>query len=216
MIKGIIFDLDDTLYDARSCYQAGQNELAQFSANRFGLSTEEFNVLFSEANKAVKRQLGNVASSHNRLLYIQHFLENIRENPACLALEMYEIYWRTVLKNMKLFPYVLPLFQLLKDSGLRIAILSDLTAQIQHRKIKALGIEKFVDVLVTSEEVGEEKPSRKMFDCVIAKLNLKPEELLMIGDSLERDIAGAKAIGIKAILYQKDMDIIGEVRKCCQ
>ena len=117
---------------------------------------------------------------------------------------MYEVYWSTVLNQMRLFPYALPRVKLLKSRGIKIALLSDLTAHIQHRKIKALDIESFIDVLVTSEEVGEEKPSSKMFNRVMWKLGLEAKDLLMIGDSLERDIRGAEAVGIKALLYQKN------------
>lgn len=220
MIKGVIFDLDDTLYDAESCYNAGMERLSVFAQDKFDLSPEQFELAFNEAKRDVKRQLGNVATSHNRLLYIQRFLEEINESPVGFSLEMYEVYWGTVLNEMRLFPYVLPLFQTLKERDIRIALLSDLTVHIQHRKIKALGIGEFIDALVTSEEVGEEKPSKKMFEKVMKKLDLASEELLMVGDSLERDICGAEAVGIKGIPFIKQRGdaqgsrIIEEIIKC--
>ena len=213
MIKVVVFDLDDTLYDASSCYEKGTKQLALYVQNTFGIQEAEFEAKFWQAKEKVKSRLENVAASHNRLLYCQNFLEMIDKCAPMYAIEMYDVYWDTVLKEMKLYSYVMPLFRMLRKKDIKIAVLSDLTAHIQHRKIRSLGIESYIDVLVTSEEAGEEKPSQRMFELVMEKTGFSANEMLMIGDNKERDIQGAKALGIEAILYQNDKDIIGEVEK---
>lgn len=213
MIKGIIFDLDDTLYNASFCYKCGLEAIALYSEKNLNISPGDFDQKFSIARKNVKERLGNVAASHNRLLYIQNFLEQIGESPVVHALEMYNLYWDIVLESARLYEYVIPLFDFLKGKGIKIAILSDLTSHIQHRKILKLGLEEYVDVLVTSEEVGVEKPCAAMFEAVIDKLNAKAEELIMVGDSPERDITGSEAVGIKALIYGSKINVEREVRQ---
>lgn len=212
MIKGIIFDLDDTLYDAAACYKKGMEEIIVFSQDRFAIGREEFTINFAKARNDIKLRLGNVAASHNRLLYIQRFLELSGVSPAPYALTMYELYWNTVLNHMNLYDYVIPLFDWLKEQEIKIAILSDLTAHIQYRKIMRLGIDSYINIVVTSEEAGMEKPAKEMFDLIMKKSLLSANELIMVGDSAERDISGAEALGIRSIHYHDGIDIIREVR----
>ena len=84
--------------------------------------------------------------------------------------------------------------------------MTDLTACIQHCKIKRLGIEEYIDVMVTSEEAGQEKPAPRIFELMAGKLRLNPHEILMIGDSREKDIDGAKNAGMKGILFRPDLE----------
>ena len=88
----------------------------------------------------------------------------------------------------------------IKEKKLTIAMVSDLTTTIQCEKITSLGISQFVDVLITSEEAGAEKPDPICFNLVLEKTGYQTSETVIIGDSLERDILGAKKIGASSIL----------------
>ena len=165
----------------------------------------EFDTIFNDARKRIKDSLGNTGSSHNRMLYIQSFLEEISESPVINALRMYNIYWNTLLNEMQLYPYVIPLMTELRKRGLLIAVMTDLTAHIQHRKTLKLGLAEYINILVTSEEVGEEKPSHKAFDILIKKALLSPSEMLMIGDSVEKDIKGANEAGLRSLLFSPEL-----------
>ena len=90
--------------------------------------------------------------------------------------------------------------QLCAERNLPVCILSDLTTEIQIRKLEKLGLQKRTQYLVTSEEVGVEKPDRRMFEAALAKLNLAPQDVVMIGDDIKKDISGAEALGIRAFL----------------
>ena len=210
MIKAVIFDLDNTIYSYDICNEKAMLKLQNFAMDKYGINEETFQTTFNEAKRKVKKQLGNVGASHNRMLYMQFFLEELDRLPTKGALELYDIYWDEVLNNMQLFPYVRPLFSQLKKRGIHIAMLTDLTAHIQHRKIKALGIENDVQVFVSSEEAGEEKPSIKAFDTIKKKLPCSDDEMIMVGDSKSKDIDGARHCGIRGMLFtndhSKDMD----------
>ena len=204
MIQTVVFDIDDTLYDASYCYTCGLNAVAEYVTSKYGMSEERFFLMFEEAKGIVKNRLKDVAASHNRLLYMQIFLEQNDKPVVPEALIMYQKYWDAALMEMKLFPYVRLTMERLKKKNINIGFLSDLTAQIQYRKLEKLGLSKYVDYLVTSEETGEEKPSEKMFGLMIDKTGNRPEELLMIGDSEAKDIIGAKKAGIHSLLFKKE------------
>ncbi len=204
MIKAVIFDLDNTLYDYDTCNKNAIAALCDFACEKYAITPDDFRRNYEAARESVRHRLGNVGASHNRLLFIQRFLENIGELPAAGALELYDIYRNQMLEHMQLFPYVIPFMDYLKENNIKVALLTDLTAHIQHRKIKALGLEKRIEVLVTSEEAGQEKPAKVAFDLIKEKLGLPPEEIMMIGDNYDRDICGAINAGMKSLHFKKE------------
>ena len=205
MIKAVIFDLDNTLYDYTTCDKHASEMLCNYACDKYGISPEVFYQKYEQSKKSVKDKLGNVGASHNRILFMQNFLENLGKLPANGALDLYDVYWNDMLNNMKLFPYVEPLLDYLEQNSIKIALLTDLTAHIQHRKIKALGLENRIKILVTSEEAGEEKPSGIPFELIRQKLNVPAKEILMIGDNYDRDITGALNAGMKALHFKKEL-----------
>lgn len=118
------------------------------------------------------------------------------------AMDFYNVYWDTMLENMQLFGYVEPLLEELKESGIKIGILTDLTAHIQYRKLSKLCLSDKIDYLVTSEEAGAEKPSDKMFNLMLDKFGMLSEEVLMVGDSQKKDIDGARNAGMECVLVE--------------
>ena len=204
MIKAIIFDLDDTLYSYSKLNEQGINKICKYTCQKLKIEKEEFYEAFNKAKKEVKTTLGDVASSHNRLLYCQKTLENLNENPFSIALEMYEVYWQHILKNMKLNDGVLEVLEFCNQKNIKIGICTDLTVHIQHRKIRKLGIDEYIDAIVTSEEVGVEKPDFKMYNKILEKLEVTPEETLFIGDSLKKDILGSMEYGMNAVWFSND------------
>jgi len=211
MIKMVIFDLDNTLYDYGACNKAAEEILMEEIAEMLLIDMEKASELLKRAKRSVKSRLGNVAASHNRLLYMQNVCEQAGVNPLKYALKFYNTYWDSILDNMKLFPYVRPLIQELRSKNIKIGILTDLTAHIQYRKIERLGLTDMVDYITTSEEAGEEKPSKKAYLRMLNKVDFEPDEVIMIGDSKDKDVEGAKAMGLRAIWFNPGMDILKEV-----
>lgn len=83
-----------------------------------------------------------------------------------------------------------------------IGVLTNGVTDWQHTKLKKLELSKHFDSIVVSYEVGEHKPSREVFNS--AQKTLPGEEFLMIGDSLEDDIEGAKNAGWNAKHYEQN------------
>ena len=125
------------------------------------------------------------------------------------TLDLEQTYWRTFLSNCRLFPEVLDFIQLLRSKGIITANITDLTAQIQFRKLVYFGLDEFFDYVVTSEEAGADKPDKMPFKVALEKLQLEPENIWMIGDDPKTDMVGAGEIGmVKIQKFHNGVEII--------
>lgn len=199
--KGIIFDLDDTLYDYKNLNENAIEYLCEHGARLTNISKEEFAEAFAWGRDETKKILKDNPSARNRLLYMQHALERLNKFSCAYALMLEEIYWNYMLEHMKLFDHALDVLKRIKQQGGKIAISTDLIAAIQFQKVRKLGIDSYIDVIVSSEEVGVEKPHKEMFVCCLQKMSLYAENCLMIGDSFKKDILGAGQVGMDTLLY---------------
>jgi len=191
--EAIIFDTDNTLYPYEPAHIAATRAVEAKVESMLGIKREIFRAKFKEARQETKNRLGSIASSHSRLLYLQRTIEKLGLGTRILmVLDLEQTYWRTFLINCKLFSGVLDFVQLLKSKGIITANITDLTAQIQFRKLVYFGLDEYFDYVVTSEEAGKDKPSREPFQLALEKLQVVEDKVWMIGDSAEDDIYGAK------------------------
>ena len=201
MIKGIIFDIDGTIYSYIENHKRALKVLCEFTEKNLGVSEERFCETYFEAREIIKSRLSNGGALHSRVLFFQTSLEILGKNPFKYMLPMYDIYWNSFLAEMKPFDGVIDFIRKLKESGKKIAVCTDMTAHIQYRKIEKLGLSDLIDFMVSSEETGLEKPSPKMFNLALNKLGVAANEAAYFGDSPDRDIAGAANVGIKPFWY---------------
>lgn len=206
--RAVFFDLDDTLYAYPPCNEAGKRAAREtFLDLGYDLSREAFEELYMEARREVKRDLAGTASAHERFLYFKRAIGiHTGTHRSGDALALGEAYWGAYVDRMELFDGVEETLAALQDAGLQVAIVSNLTTRIQLEKIRHLGIESYVDYLLTSEETGREKPSSVMFTLPMAHLSVTPSEVVMVGDDPEADIEGGNALGLTTALFNRETD----------
>jgi len=177
-----IFDLDNTLYDYGIANASGQAALNSFLSQHLGRTDSEISHLLEESRLRVKDRLGSTASSHSRLLYIRDLLVqlNVHTN-AAFALECEQVFWREYLRKTQLFPGVEELFSVLRLAKTRLVLVTDLSSQIQLRKLAWLGLEKTFEVIVTSEEAGGDKKTG-LPEVLLRELVSAVDEMWSIGD----------------------------------
>jgi len=199
----ILFDTDNTLYPYDPAHAAAQSAVRNKVVSTFSIEAEEFDKAFKEAREQIKTRLKHTASSHSRLLYLQRMLEIMGlGSQVLLALDFEQTYWRTFLSNAVLFDEVKELLDDLRLLGVPTAIVTDLTAQIQFRKVVYFGLDRYFDYIVTSEEAGYDKPHKAPFQIALEKMQPKGSCIWMIGDNPVNDIRGARE-KINAVTLQK-------------
>jgi len=193
--KGLLLDIDNTLYDYNSCHLYAMNKCNLWIYENHKVTQETFINAFNSSRKTINSRLKNTAASHNRLLYFQLTLEKLNLNPLFDSLELYNCYWDNFLSVMIPFEEIEYIFEKYKH----ICFVTDLTAHIQHRKLVRLGLSKYSNHIVSSEEAGCEKPNKEIFNLALEKLKLNKNEVCMIGDNFEKDILGASQNEIASI-----------------
>lgn len=202
----VLLDLDNTLYAYKPCNAAGMDAARSLAQQTLNLAPVDFDACFASARTELKARLGATAASHSRLLYFQRTVERAGfGSQPFVVLQLEQAFWRAYLGAAKLHPGVLEFLDDLRIAGVPSVVVTDLTAQIQMRKIILLGLDKYVEWIVTSEETGADKPAASGFELALAKLGGVEGPVWFIGDDPECDLGGAKA-ALGAVTLQKVED----------
>lgn len=202
--KGIIFDLDNTLYDYDLCHCKALKEVFNYIIeNNNALIFSYIEDVYKKIYKNLKNELGHTASSHNKSIYFKQLLETLNINLSLFSV-INNLYWQTFYVNLVCFDGVYDFIIWNKNKGIKIGILTDYETEYQINKLDKLGLLKYIDIIVTSEEVGIEKPSTKMFFNILEKMGLSSNEVIMIGDNYDKDIKGALNVGMTSYWFNKD------------
>ena len=98
-----------------------------------------------------------------------------------------------------LFPYALDILQYLTKRNYQLHLITNGFEKTQHSKLKYSGLDKYFKEVITSEASSSLKPNKEIFEFAFEKTGAKPEESIMLGDSLEVDILGAMRAGIDQV-----------------
>lgn len=213
--EAVFVDLDDTLYPYPECNEAGKRAAWETATDLgYDLTRAEFEEFYQAGRREVKRELSGTASTHERFLYFKRAVElQTGSQRSRDALALGEAYWDAYVAEMELFGGVRETLAALRDAGLDVAVVTNLTTRIQLRKVAELGLDDHVDLLLTSEETGSEKPASVMFTLPMARLDVGPEETVMVGDSVSADVAGGNALGLTTVLFDDDAEDLSGQRR---
>jgi len=110
--------------------------------------------------------------------------------------------WEVTLKKL---PYLDEVLKELKRKGFKLGIITNtVTSREEHIRLalRKIDVEKCFDVIVTSVDVGHEKPDERIFMTALRKLRVKPKEAVMVGNRVSADIVGGNRMGMKTILFK--------------
>jgi HAD superfamily hydrolase (TIGR01662 family) len=200
-IRAVLFDVDFTL--AKPGPDLGPDGYRRMGA-RYGLTLDPS--LYDEARlRAFDELERHPELEHNEEIWVLFTERIIRgmggddERAHECAVEMTNA-WEHA-HNFELYEDVLPTLAALRAHGLKLALVSN-TARDLDRFIMHHGLE--VDAALSSRIHGRVKPHASIFRAVLDRLNVAPVEAAMVGDTPEDDIQGARALGMRAFLLDRD------------
>lgn len=190
MVHSVLFDLDETLIShsqqLRLFIRAQYDHYKQIQRVPFDVWEERF-VRFDQ-NGYVTKDI--VYSRLTEVFSIQ--------SPS--AEELYVRFLETFHRHVVPLPNMREVLVYLKNLGLKIGIVTNGGHMIQMWKIEQIGLEKLVDVILTSEQEGVEKPDSEIFLRGVRKLNAaSPENCWFVGDHQLNDIYGSKRVGMTSV-----------------
>jgi putative hydrolase of the HAD superfamily len=110
--------------------------------------------------------------------------------------------WEATLTKL---PHLDEVLAELKKKGFRLGIITNtITSREEHVRIalRKIDLEKFFTLILTSVDVGHEKPDERIFMTALKALKVKPLEAVMVGNRVETDVVGGNRVGMKTVLFK--------------
>jgi HAD superfamily hydrolase (TIGR01509 family) len=204
-VRGVLFDLDDTLFDHNYATFCATTAL-RATEPLFGAWTpEELRRRHSEMLELIHREVvaGRMAIDEARRERFRRLLSDAGGDAAAQgrAVALATCYRREYERGWRPVAGAIELLTALRSRGLRIAIVTNNLTSEQQTKLRCCGLDGHVDVLTTSEAVGTPKPAPAIYECALEALGIAAEESVMVGDAWDTDIAGALAARVRPVWF---------------
>ncbi|MES2591065.1 MAG: YjjG family noncanonical pyrimidine nucleotidase [Bacteroidota bacterium] len=204
LYEHIFFDLDRTLWDFDTNSRETLLELSdKYKLKSKGVvSIDDFITDYYHINERMWLEYGNGLIDKNTLRYDRFYQ----------ALVKYSITDRSLAENFgndyislsplktNLFPHAIEVLDYL-NKKYKLHIITNGVEEVQHIKIKNCGIQGYFGEIITSERSGFKKPDTRIFQYSIDSVKTTTTSSLMIGDSLEADIIGARSAGLHQVYF---------------
>jgi HAD hydrolase, TIGR02254 family len=198
MIRNVLFDLDDTLFDFHKAEKIALTK----TLVHFGIDpTEETLALYSTINAAhwKRLELGEISREEVKVGRYRELFKTI--GVECDSVKA-TAYYESMLAIGHYFMPGAP--ELLEElyRKYRLYIVSNGTAKVQEGRIGSSGIAKYMDGIFISQILGANKPDKQFFDICFAEIpDFSLSETVIIGDSLSSDIKGGINAGITTVWF---------------
>lgn len=190
MIEAILFDLDNTLIDFMLMKKESCNAAIDAMINA-GLKMSR-----EKAIKILFGLYGEKGIEYNRI-FQEFLMKTIRKVDYKILANGIVAYRKAQIAYVKPYPGTVETLIKLKQKGMKLGIVSDAPSVNAWIRLVEMGIVDFFDVVITLHDTGKKKPSKIPFMKAVKGIGTEPEKILFVGDWPERDIQGAKAIGMK-------------------
>ncbi len=184
-IRGVIFDLDDTLYPERQYVQSGYRLIAEYlgDASYAGRLMK----YFEDGKQAVDELLAEIGRPE--------------EKEKCIDI------YREQIPDISLYPGVLELIASLKDKGIKVGIITDGRVNGQRNKLQALGLDSLIgdeNIMITDELGGVQfrKPCDIAFRILQNRWRIPAGQIVYIGDNIAKDMQAPMQLGMQFIYYK--------------
>ncbi|MEO0202992.1 MAG: TIGR02253 family HAD-type hydrolase [candidate division WOR-3 bacterium] len=192
MIKAIIFDLDNTLVDFTRFKEMSVKSAIDAMIDA-GLKID-----FESAYRKIF-QIYEEKGWEYQKVFDDFLLEVLGYVDYKILASGVVAYRRAKEGSLVLYPRVTETLLTLLKRGLKLAVVSDAPALQAWTRLVQMNLHHIFDVVITFDDTHKRKPDPEPFLKALDRLNLRPEEVIMVGDWAERDVVGAKSLGIKTV-----------------
>ena len=204
-LQAVLFDLDDTLVDARGSWRAGFAEsiaelhAAEPALQALGSPEAIYDGYFRHYTEEAHRAAGGGEWEERFTLeaYERLIGEHLRPDPA-LAAQLTDRYRAVNIHHVGIHPDAI---ETLEVVGARypLGLITNGLSHIQRPKIERYDLERYFEVVLVSGEAGVQKPDPAIFTLALDALGVAPGAAVYIGDNPYHDVVGARAAGVGAV-----------------
>ncbi|MBN2375766.1 MAG: HAD family hydrolase [Sedimentisphaerales bacterium] len=199
-VRAVVFDLDDTLYPevdyVRSGFQCVANHLAKGEWTADGI----FELLWSAFSQGPKDRVFNTV------------LEQLGRDDNSETIAGLVALYREHCPQLQLAPETIDILDQLKQDY-RLGLLSDGFLPAQQLKVEALGLGKWFDKIIFTEQLGREfwKPATKAFEMMSDALGCPPESCVYVADNVSKDFIGPNQLGWQSIRLINERQVHSDI-----
>jgi len=204
--RHIFFDLDETLWDFKRNSMETLHELSiKYQFNERGIEGGKFFERYHHHNNRYwdLYRKGKISREELRIIRWQTTLSEFDIDDSTFARNLSENYLQLLPNKKNLYEEALDLLIYLKPKY-SLHIITNGFEEVQLRKIEMSGIASYFTHVITSERAGSQKPKREIFLYAFSLTSATVNNSIFIGDSIEADINGAKAIGMDYVLFNPE------------
>lgn len=190
MIRAVVFDLDNTLVDFMKMKRRAIEEAIPAMIDAGLEITPDY------ANKIIDEIYKEQGIEYQQVF--DEFLKRVLQKVNYKILSAGIVAYRRAREAALIpYPHVYSTLNKLLKLGIKMGILSDAPSKEAWLRLAYLNFHHIFDAVVTFDDTGVRKPNPLPFKMILERLNVKPNEALMVGDWAERDIVGAAKVGMK-------------------
>jgi putative hydrolase of the HAD superfamily len=202
----IFFDLDETLWDfKRNSLETIHELIDRHQLEDRGIKKENFIRRYHHHNDIYwdLYRKGEISREQLRTVRWKTTLGEFEIEDEALVKNLSEQYLQLLPNKKNLYSDAIAILDYLKPKY-SLHIITNGFEEVQLQKIITSGIASYFTHIITSERAGTQKPNKEIFQYALAISNCTVGESIFIGDSIEADIKGAKAVGMDHVLFNPE------------
>ncbi len=205
--RHLFFDLDRTLWDfEKNAHETLTELFDKHQLKERGIAdVNTFITTYKRINEMhwAEYRGGKITKEYLRTIRFQSTFEHFSIQDEALAHQVGEEYIAICPVKSHVFPHTYETLDYLAGRY-ELHIITNGFEEVQDIKMRHSGLERYFDVIVTSEKVGHKKPDARVFQYALQATGAVPGESLMIGDDAPVDLVGARNVGIDQVYFNPE------------
>lgn len=202
-MRVLLCDLDDTLFDHQHATRSALARLRAIDDRLQAWSLEDLKVRHHQLLEQFHQEVlaGRLTIDEAREQRFQALVGDTGGGRGVAGLA--QAYRQAYTEDWREVPGAAALLRAVRAAGAAVVIVTNNIIAEQRMKLDRIGLSPLVDVLMTSEEAGVQKPDPRIFQAALASVDARAQDAVMLGDAWKADVEGALASGIRPVWFNR-------------